>query len=190
VPSILFGANAVNMKLSRVEKYLRSQEGLEVAGEHVLNRTAAAFRRGYDPVTKQPWKRLRPNTVTGRRGQSSKPLLDRGLLRASFNRGGRQNIWKFRGSDALIIGSSSKKAVFHNEGTKGPYKIRKKRKKSLRFPVAGKTEAPRDAGGFWAFAREVTHPGLPRRRMLGLSRGMSIMISKMIAEDLDGRMEG
>lgn len=188
--SILLGTAAVKAKLQRVEKFLRSRKGLEIAAEHILNRVGVGFRRGMDPASKKPWKRLRPNTIAGRRKGTSKPLNNTGLLRASFTRGGRNNIYRFRGSAALVIGSSRQEAVFHNFGTRGPYKIRPNRKKSLRFVVAGKTGAKRRGGGFWAFAKEITHPGLPARPMLKVSRGMAIRVAKLTAKALDERLEG
>lgn len=188
--SILLGRKEAARRLSEAGKFLRSREGLEIAGEHVLNRTALGFRRGIDPVSGTPWKRLRPNTIAGRRRGSSKPLNNIGLLRGSFIVGGRSNIHKFKGSDSLTVGSSRQEAVWHNFGTKGPYTIRKKRKKSLRFAVAGKTTAKRKGGGYWMFADEVTHPGLPARRMLGINRAQAIRIEKLMKKHVDKKLGG
>ena len=188
--SIITGTDAAASKIARVEKYLRSQRGLETAGEHVLNRTALAFRRGINPMTGSPWKPLKPNTIISRRKRTSKPLNDSGLLRASFNRGGRDNIFRYRGSDALIVGSSSMKAVWHHFGTDGPYTIRPTRKAWLRFPVASRTGTKRRGGGWWAFAKEVTHPGLVARPMIGVNRAQAIRIAKTMKKHVDRELEG
>lgn len=48
-------------------------------------------------------------------------------------------------------------AVFQEFGTRGPYKIRPKKAKFLRFEVGGKV----------VFAKEVTHPGIPPADFMG-----------------------
>lgn len=191
--SILLGTDGPKKKLQRVNQFLRTTKALEIAGEHLLNKTAIAFRLGRDPVTGRAWKPLKPNTIIGRRKRTSRPLLDRGILRASFQRGGRSNIWRFRGDELLAIGSSQMTAVWHQIGTKGgpenSYKIRPKRRKSLRFPIAAKTGTKRKAGGFWAFAKEITHPGLPSRRMLGASKLDAIKVAGILKKHVDKRLE-
>ena len=125
------------------------------------------------------WRRLRPNTIAGRRKGSSRVLQDTGLLRASF-----VPAWDEK---AAVVGSASKVSLWHEKGTKGspetPYPIRPKKPGGvLAFPVAtGGILVPILPKGFkkgdlifgkklksrrMMFARMVMHPGLPRRRML------------------------
>jgi len=54
------------------------------------------------------------------------------------------------------IGTNVKYAAVHEFGT-GPFTIRPKNKKALRFSV----------GGAFHFAKQVRHPGFPARRMFG-----------------------
>lgn len=188
--SILLGQKTVKKRLHDAGKWLRTKEGLEIAGEIVLDNTAQSFRSAKDAVTGAPWKRLRPNTIVARRKGSSKPLNNIGLLRGSFLVGGRGNIYKFRGDKSLTVGSSRQEAVFHNLGTRGPYTIKPTRKKMLRFAVAGNTGNPRRAGGFWMFAKEIRHPGLPMRRMLGVNKKQALRIEKKMKDHIDKRLGG
>ena len=93
------------------------------------------------------WKRLSANTIAGRRKGSSKVLQDTGALRQSF-------VKKVK-TDRVEVGTESKVAKWHHEGTR-PFTIRPRKARVLRFPVPG---------GF-AFSKEVRHPGLPKRPLL------------------------
>lgn len=77
-----------------------------------------------------PWQRLSENTIAGRRKGSNKILMNNGLLRQSFN---------FQATSTEVrVGSASKVALFHEEGTEGPYEIKPRNKKSLAFPVSAR----------------------------------------------------
>ena len=93
------------------------------------------------------WKKLSPNTIAGRRKGSRKVLQDTGRLRQSF-------VKKVK-TDRVEVGTQSKIAKFHHEGT-GPFTIRPRKARVLRFAVAGGV----------AFAKEVRHPGLAKRPLL------------------------
>jgi len=115
------------------------------------------------------WKPLRPNTVIGRRKQSSVILQDTGLLRASF-----VPAWDDK---EAVVGSADKRSLWHEKGTK-PYSIAPKNRIFLAFPhVAGtplkkaftfpSRERKFAAGTPFVFTKgPVMHPGLPARRML------------------------
>lgn len=131
-------------------------------------------------MTGQPWKRLTPMTVAGRRKMSNRVLQDTGLLRASFH-----PAWDDK---AARVGTASEVSKYHEFGTRGPYKIEPKRAKVLAWKVAGPFSSPKTKGlrtgrvkaSFSSlttkttfrkgenvvFARSVIHPGLPARRML------------------------
>ena len=136
--------------------------------------------RSEGAMTGTPWAKLRPMTVAGRRKMSSRVLQDTGLLRASF-----LPQWDDK---AARVGTASEISKYHEFGTKGPYKIRPKRAKALAWKVAGAfsglqtrglrtsrvrasfssltTKTTFRKGENVVFAAEVTHPGLPVRRML------------------------
>ena len=98
------------------------------------------------------WARLRPNTVAGRRKGSKRILQDTGMLRLSVvSRAAPDNVYQM-GHDYLKMGTKSKIASFHQEGTK-PYDIVPKNKSILRFMTTSG----------YAFSKLVHHPGLPAR---------------------------
>lgn len=128
-----------------------------------------------------PWKALRPSTLFGKRmaGKDAKPLS--GLEKWASYRTSARNV---------VIGFPDESpAKYQHYGTPGPYKIRPRNKKALKFfalPMAGKTILQKRgtiAKGVTkkgmprvgmvkgdkqsvAFAMVVTHPGLPPRPML------------------------
>lgn len=119
------------------------------------------------------WQELTPNTIAGRRKNSSRILQNTGLLRPSFDYEAT--------STEVRIGSPSKIALFHNEGTKGPYEILPRNKMALSFAVAqggvrvGRKLAQKSArtgtghlrtGINAVVVKKVIHPGLVARRML------------------------
>lgn len=115
------------------------------------------------------WRSLSPNTIIGRRKQSSAILQDTGLMRASF-------IPQWDGR-AAIVGSADKKSLWHEKGTK-PYSISPRNRIFLAFPHTLGTplkkatyfpsaERKFPAGTPFIFTKgPVHHPGLPRRRVL------------------------
>ena len=108
------------------------------------------------------WKPLSPNTVANRRKGSSAILQDTGRLRQSFD-------YKLT-PDAVIVGTQSKIASYHNDGTK-PYNIKAK-KKTLAFNVVGGR----------VFPKEVRHPGLPARPLIPSPKeGESIAVTEINA---------
>jgi len=137
-------------------------------GIQALNWIDENFRKS-GALTGSKWAKLRPNTVAGRRKKSNKPLLNTGLMRASFT--SRATSLDVR------VGSPLFYAAFHEEGT-SPYVITPKNAKVLAFPVASggsqvkasfsstTTRATFRKGQRLGFARRVNHPGLPARPML------------------------
>jgi phage gpG-like protein len=123
-------------------------------------------------LTGTPWQRLSANTIAGRRRGSSKILQDTGThLRNTFT-------MKFDETEA-VVGTASEIALFHEEGTKGPYEIKPKNPDGwLVFAVAaGGARVGASLSGIssrktWrkgqnvAFSKGVMHPGLVPRPML------------------------
>jgi len=123
----------------------------------------------------KPWKELKPNTIYTRRKGSSRVLQDTGRLKQSFT--GPPNPQLKGSGDRLTItvGSSDKKAEWHEEGTK-PYTITPRNRKFLTIPDPGgpvkfKEGALKGKRGW--FSRGVRHPGLPARPMLPTKRQAS-----------------
>lgn len=127
----------------------------------------------------KPWKPLRPSTMFAKRmaGVGAKAL--EGLRSWVTHRASAKNV---------VIGFPSESpAKYHHFGTKGPYEIRPKNKKALRFlmppfssiatgqmrtvlsprpkdtPVIGMTKGNKQS---WLFTQVVHHPGLPARPLL------------------------
>lgn len=130
------------------------------------------------------WAPLRPNTLA-KRGPNAKILQDKRFLLRSFD-------FQSHG-DAVDVGvihdgnqgnvSLSDIAGFHQYGTRGPYVIRPKSAKALRFTVAG------GGGKFGAnivFRRSVTHPGLPARPMLPTDK---YIFEKLAVDLIEARMK-
>lgn len=135
------------------------------------------FKQEGSLLAEGKWKRLSRNTVAGRRKGSSRILQDTGTLKKSFT-------YKVVNGGALV-GTESQIAVFHEEGTSGPYVITPKEKMALKFPMSGGYKTPKSikligvkghyakrfqktggVAGKFRFAKKVWHPGLPKRRML------------------------
>lgn len=172
------GLDRLLRRLGDTERRIeRPERLLKVFGVAALREIDRNFQRGGRPA----WKRLSPNTIAGRRqgrGRgTAKPLQSTGQLRQSWDIG-RQTV------NSVEILSRSPIAIYHEDGTRGPYPIRPRRAKVLAFPTgptsfAGLTTTRRPRPGFVqrgtrrrrvparqvAFARQVTHPGLARRRM-------------------------
>ena len=134
-------------KFKKFSNILNVREALTLVGMDLLNEIHENFevgggRSGFGAK----WKKLSPNTLANRTG--STPLKRSGDLKRTYN-------FDVSGNH-VDVGSNSKIAAIHNDGT-DPYTIRPKNKKLLSFKVA--------AGG-QVFAKEVNHPGLPKRQQL------------------------
>ena len=136
-------------KINRIIKVLNKDDLLRAIGFRQLKWINDNFKSGGKLVG--GWKALTPNTVAGRRQGSSAILQDTGRLRSSFDDFG-VNV----SGSAVTVGTKNKLAEFHEFGT-SPYTIKPKKSGGLlKFKAAG---------GF-VYAREVHHPGLPKRKML------------------------
>lgn len=127
----------------------------------------------------KPWAPLRPSTMFAKRmaGVGAKAL--EGLRSWVTHRASAKNV---------VIGFPSESpAKYHHYGTKGPYEIRPRNKKALRFLMPPFSSiatrqmrtvlSPRPAGmskvgmvkenkQSWLFTQVVHHPGLPARPLL------------------------
>jgi len=155
---------------------------MDLVGQRVVAWIDQNFRAG---GLERPWAPLSPNTVAARRkgrgAGTAQPLRDTGRMAQSFVPGAPDSAYAL-GVNDVTVGTNDQKAVFHQFGTR-PYVIRPKARKFLRFITA----APQGAGrgkprkarrGFYAFAREVHHPGIPARPMLP-----SEPLARQLAED-------
>ena len=159
-------------------------------GIQALNWIDDNFRQA-GALTGSKWAKLSKNTIAGRRKGSSNPLLNTGLLRASYSA-------RATAQDARV-GSPMLIALWHEEGT-DPYPITPKKASVLAFPVAKgfyKTAGQRKRatvkanfsslitrktyrkGQLLGFARRVNHPGLPARPMLP-RQGMPTIEARLI----------
>jgi hypothetical protein len=144
-----------------------------------------------------PWKALQPMTVQSRRKRSNKPLLDTGHLMRQWNQ--RLKSW------GVVIGNPMDVALFHEEGTRGPYPIEPKNRQVLWFGVTpAQRRRGQQLGGHqkwrveskpykkWGkgrtpgvFARAVMHPGLPARRQLPNEREIMPELMKVTDKFLE-----
>lgn len=154
-------------------------------GIQALNWIDDNFRQA-GALTGHKWQKLSKNTIAGRRRGSSNPLLNTGLLRASFT--SRATAQDVRVGTPLFF------APYHEEGT-GPYVITPKKAKILAFPVdkayggqksrvkanfsSTTTRRTYRKGQLLGFASKVNHPGLPKRPMLP-KQGMPTIEARLI----------
>lgn len=128
------------------------------------------WKKNFEIGGNPPWVPLRPNTITSKdfHGFPSNPLIASGGLRdsvidenhpAHIHRVSKDKLEEGTGYTSA---SGAPLAVYHQEGTRGPYRIPKntKSKKLLRFV---------GASGEFVYARSVMHPGLPARPFITLS---------------------
>lgn len=147
VAGVSVDARKAVKKLKIIQKGLDAATVLAIIGQRELNWINKNFKVG---GLAKKWAPLSPNTIASRRksGGGAKPLRDTGRLAQSF-------VSEVK-SPSVSVGTKSKIAEFHNEGT-SPYIIR-----------------PKKPGGMLAFmtargpalARVVHHPGLPKRELL------------------------
>jgi phage gpG-like protein len=160
-----------------VSRALGERKLLAAIGARHLRWVSDQFRtEGRQTGSAGPWKPLRPSTIAGRRGKggSAKILRDTGRLAQSFTVG-----YGFS-SGFVEVGTADRRARWHHEGTR-PYVIRPVRAKALRFRVAG---------GSFAFARSVRHPGLPARTLVpreNVALDMAVRVIVAAYEKVVGR---
>lgn len=150
---------------------------LGIAGMTMLEGIRKAFDAGRDPGTGQAWKKNRPNTVASK--GSSRINYDTGYMRRSLAKGKAGNIFRLS-NDSVVVGTRVKHAIFAQEGTKA-HRIRPKREGGmLRFTTTGGT----------VFAREVKHPGTPKRRIIGVTKKTLGIVASRQAAHLDKVAKG
>lgn len=145
---------------------------LYIAGMTMLEGIRKAFDSGRNPKTGRAWKKNRPNTIASK--GHGRILYDTGYMRRSLAKGKAGNIFRLS-SKAVIVGTSAKPAVFAEKGTKR-HRIRPRREGGvLSFVVVGGR----------AFAKEVKHPGTPKRPIMGVSKRTLGLIATRQAAHLD-----
>lgn len=145
--------------LTSLGRKFETRRILKAIGASQLNWINRNFRAG---GIERKWKPLSPNTLASRRGRGGQPLRDTGRLAQSFTA-------TLDGSDAVIVGTTDKRAPWHHFGTRA-YTIRPRNRTVLRFMTSrGVT-----------FARKVEHPGLPARPLLPSKREAERLAVKSI----------
>lgn len=169
--SVEVDARKALQKLARLSKAMEPSDLLDAIGQSQLNWVNKNFRKA---GIEQKWPPLSENTVAahrrGRGAGTAQPLRDSGRLAQSFIR-------RVTG-DEVAVGTENKIAEYHHFGT-GPFIIRPKKAKKLRFKTAKGM----------VFAKEVRHPGLPKRPLLPTKETAARMAVKVInaaVESADG----
>ena len=173
-------ADAVR-RLTALGAALDGRAMMDLVGQRTIAWIDRNFRVG---GLERLWAPLSPNTVAARRAGkgagTAQPLRDTGRMAQSFTPGTPDSAYDV-GVDYVTVGTNDEKAVFHQFGTR-PYVIRPKNKKFLRFvtatPPRGAKKPQKAQRGFYSFAREVHHPGVPARPMLP-----SVGTARQLAED-------
>lgn len=134
--------------IARAQKYLSDLTPFyEDVGAYMERVTENRFRTETGPDG-QPWKELAASTRAAK--ANDKILTERGKMRESLS--------SEADPDGVTVGFSDRKARWHQFGTK-PYTIEPKNGRWLAFQGASGMR----------FARQVEHPGVPARPMLGIS---------------------
>lgn len=153
--------------------------GLLAGGEHLRNelvRTVSKSSRGMKMSGRgiSPKRGGKPPIKLWHSKPGEPPRANTGKLRQSFYMRGNRSRLEVR------IGTRMMHGIYMEKGTKGPYMIRAKRKKTLAFGgwVMKKAEAGGKAGVHgpklrkglgermewgWVFPKKVTHPGVKPR---------------------------
>lgn len=149
---VIIDARNLFTKIRHLQQGARPEPYLRAIGLRIMGWVDQNFRaQGLE----QPWPPLSPNTIVNRRkgGAGARTLQDTGRLKMSWTRAGGNP--RILGGHTVQVASNIKYAKWHEFGT-GPYVIRPKK--------PGGRLVFRTAGGM-VFAREVNHPGLPKRQM-------------------------
>ena len=106
------GISALRDRLRRLERQVEDpRDVMAVIGADLMERVEEGFENEHDPYG-QPWKPLAPATLKRRRagGVGAKILQDTGVMRRSLN-------YRVAGRNAVAVGFSDKKALWHQDGT-------------------------------------------------------------------------
>jgi phage virion morphogenesis protein len=153
----------VQAMLARAARRLNNMRPLyDDIGAYMERDTDQRFQRQQAPDG-TPWRDLSPNTWASKRNR--KILNETGQMRDSL-------AYEATGTE-VIIGFADKKARWHQFGTR-PYTIAPNNARMLAFMTAG---GP-------AFARQVNHPGIPARPMLGISRANVEEIGNIVGDHI------
>lgn len=119
---------------------------LLVMGEQALTQNEERHRKEVDPNGKS-WEPLKPST---RRTKTQDRML--------FETGSMLRLHVRSVGSKVLVGTNDEKAQWHHFGTR-PYQILPKRTRVLASKIAG-----------IVFGKQVNHPGLPARSILGINR--------------------
>jgi len=180
---------AISATIHKPEQILKS------VGESLLNANQARHTKNLAPDG-TPWQPLAKSTLyravdaqqhkvtrigNKKRGASSniaaaQKIMARKASRILYQYGDLLRFtYQVTGSE-LRIGTNDKKAVWHHFGTgkygtgNGPYIIRPKNRKALAF-----------GGGIF---KQVTHPGIPARPLIGFPASDQTIVERIVAEHL------
>ena len=199
--------SGVSMRMKKVDEFgkvkriLSKQALYDRIGIRIIQWIDQNFK---EEGTEKKWTPLRASTIFARRKNSSKILQNTGRL--------KQEVTHKASSQSVVIGwPTDSVAKYHHYGTPGPYEIRPKNKKALKFfmpPGAGSVlqrhkkgtpnvglvsaAAARQSGlkmpagkgklQSVAFAQVVIHPGLPVRQLLP-SLPLAKKLARMVVDD-------
>lgn len=159
------GGSEFDHKMRRLYKELKNTAPLHKSlGIEVVKWIKRNYALSGGLLKGDKWPPLAKSTIASRRRGSSKPLLDTGQI--------LRDPW-FYGYSArrTEVGHNKPDLMkIHDEGT-GPYTIKPKKRKALRFVASGFTvgkhgKAAKRSKLKYAFAKYVNHPGIPRRRQV------------------------
>lgn len=147
------------VKLSNGKKY-HSRIGI-----NLLKLIDKGFKTEGVAVTGKKWKDLASSTLFARRKGTGKKgpriLQDKGILRQSFT---------MQAEDKEVrVGTAVKYSEVHEKGGRKSYLIKAKNKKTLKFM---------GSSGDFVFPKQVTHPKLPKRKILPTNKIAQALVRK------------
>lgn len=164
-------ASEVTGAIDGLREYLR--DARVEAAEMALVAMRESFDRQQDPSTGSPWPPAAPSTLEAK-GGAGRLLVATGQLRASLERGAPGNVFRV-GRTAVMVGTADRAAGFAQHGTK-PHEILPRRASVLAWPPGN-------------FARRVSHPGTPPRRIVGVSRATARLIERAMKHGSEESMK-
>jgi len=158
---------------SKIKKMADFSQSMEAVGMYLQKETDKHFKEAKEPDGSN-WAPLADLTMFNRREGPGKggptPLQDTGILKNSIS---VCRVDAF----SVQVGTNVPYAKYQQFGTKGPYTIKPKDKKALKF----------NSPAGWIIRREVIHPGIPARPFLGINQDNIEHCKRIVGGQIVGR---
>ena len=160
-----------NFNLAKINLDLSKE--LNMAADIIVKDIESGIEHGRD-INGTSFKKLKPSTIHSKRDRgSSTPriaLSDKGVMKKVYVPSGKRATKTKQRVEIIPPKKRADIGAYHQLGTK-PHKIRVKKAKVL-FPLF-------DSRGNKFGAKEVNHPGVPKREWFGISKTAESRVMKM-----------